>query len=487
MKTDLEQYYRFWRALPCRFYVARWDGGIFNYDPGSNLYTETGDDIEIHMHSKLKRPYDTYNHHGLDVTLLDRDWSGNCVHNLKFRASVPLCLTYAYELEIMAFRLNFTVIVNRVYDNLDDAPAIYIKPYLALVIDYAVDRIQSLTYSEEKVPIVFYCRKHNIFPNTWTVWLTPFNSKVWVTLVALLSVSSVRKMGSAFDAKLVLFEMYILFSFILRQPVKCFTVLDTLIILSFIIVPIIYESIVVGYVIAPPKLTEYHNVAEFLEVFDKLIVTSVTDYVDQRVLHYEFVKFNITGKYENAIEIMYKTDIQLGNITNFLKDAREQVGVLGYVLSSMISKGKFAYDQSNTSVAYPCNFFVLEQMCMSYNLFRVPFLKEACLLHTVFGESGFFTLWEDLMWTNETTQIMKNQTNLPEFSNFVTLLHLEKIIATWAISSGMCVFVLIFEVGYASRCTILKTYTLIKLKIRIAHIRIMSLCVYYSHKAKTMC
>lgn len=157
-----------------------------------------------------KRPNGIYNHNGFDVALLDRVWHGYCVDNLKFRTSiVDLCQTYAYELEIMASRLNFTVHVKIVHGNIINLPVLYIYPNFRMDDDYFVEQILSITYSQEQVPAVFYCRNRNIFSNTWTVWLTPFNWTVWITIVALLAAASIRKMAGTWDVKLVLFEIYL--------------------------------------------------------------------------------------------------------------------------------------------------------------------------------------------------------------------------------------------------------------------------------------
>lgn len=241
----------------------------------------------------------------------------------------------------------------------------------------------------------------------------------------------------------------------LRQPVKNFTLVHTLIVISSIIIPIVYESLVVGNVIAPPDPPEYKNVDEFLDVFDKIILTTTSDHADEKLLLYEFEKLNITDKYKNAFEIVYNTDTSYKEIIELFKSGRKQVGVLTHLITGVIDKIKLLYDQAGMNDVYACSFFMLEQKSISYNCFGVPFLKEALRLDTTFRESGFYSLWEDLYWTKENSQNMKNQAILPGFSKLVTLLHLKMFIATWAIASGMYVFVMIIELRYTHRSTIL--------------------------------
>lgn len=154
------------------------------------------------------------------------------------------------------------------------------------------------------------------------------------------------------------------------------------------------------------------------------------------------------------------------------------------MLSDIIDIFKFSYEKSGTSDPYPCSVFILEQMYTSYNFFRVPFLKEAYRLHTAFREAGFSILWQGLFWKNRHVQIMKNRTTLVGCTECVKMQHLEKFTATWATASGMCVFVLIFELGYTNRRTILETYIVLKFKLRIAYVQIMSVWFYYFHEIK---
>lgn len=228
------------------------------------------------------------------------------------------------------------MIVDEIYGNINNAPLTYIYPDTLMVDNYCVYDIQVLTYSQEKVPVIQYCRKHVIFPNTWSAWLNPSHWTVWLAIITFIVAASLQKMAGTLDVNLFLFEMYFILSYLLRQPVKNFTVLHALTVLSCLIIPLVYESLVVGEVIAPPKPTEYHNVAEFLDHYEKKILPTNTDYAEETVLGYEFVKFNVTNKYENRVEIVQKMDLKYHQVIEFLKETRKKVGVVSQIVSQFI-------------------------------------------------------------------------------------------------------------------------------------------------------
>ncbi|OXA46995.1 hypothetical protein Fcan01_18205 [Folsomia candida] len=291
-------------SMDCHFY-QKWTGDdpaatkIHNFHvlegtKASVLFTWAGCRYSSFVF-KPSRAQGTYGYNGVKITLLDIVWKGNCVENLKSRAPMDhKCVGRFYEIEIMAAVLNFTVVEKNVHGNVAAARPTYIFQNAFLTTDYNVWEIQSLAYFLEIVPIVVYCRKHTLFPTTWTVWLTPFHWTVWVAILVVMLVAPFHNMSHINDVRSVLLEIYFMFSYLLREPVKNFTVGHTLTALICLIIPLLYESLIVGEVIAPTKPVEYHNVAEFLDAFDKIILPTGSRYAPESMVQYEFEKFNIS-------------------------------------------------------------------------------------------------------------------------------------------------------------------------------------------------
>lgn len=223
---------------------------------------------------------------------------------------------------------------------------------------------------------------------------------------------------------------------------KKFTVLHTLTVLSCMIIPVAYETLITGKVIAPSKPPEYHNVYEFLNVYDKIVFPTTTSYAADGILQSEFAKCNITNEYKNRVEILYKIVPKIHKVIKFLKQNRTKEGFFMHSESHLIDETRLFSDPSDMHDDYPCSILILEHKLMLYSLLNVTFLKEAQRIHSTFWESGLLIFWDGLSWWNHFTVFSRKPKTSQEFNQNVTFANLERFIATWTIASGMCVIIL---------------------------------------------
>lgn len=335
----------------------------------------------------------------------------------------------------------------RLHGDQSDVELPKILPRLLIVNEVNLIDIMFISIATEAIPAVEYCSKRTIFPLTWIVSLTPFNYTVWFVLSASIVAVALILTKGELKMKKVWLQIYVIFAYLLRQPVKELPPVVGLIALLWTIIPTAYETLITGNAIAPSKLEKYYNVRDFLNSYSKIVHYSASHFPIEGIMKFEFKKYDIESKYNSKFQIIYVKNFTDEEIENEM--ISKPVGIFGYYQQSNIQIYRWLNRRNNDK----CDIFLSDQRLTYYSHTYAPFYAEAYKIYTALQTSGIKLLWNAWFYEALYNSKIRNVTNTTE-SQLIFLENLDKFIAVCGIILAISLLIFLMELGRGGICVV---------------------------------
>ncbi|OXA53936.1 hypothetical protein Fcan01_11712 [Folsomia candida] len=344
-----------------------------------------------------------YGHRGIRGYYESQDYSSR----------IPICHSHLEEIVELAINLNFSL------RRVPDMSGITLQ--FILTEDPPHGLANRYMWKDEVQAFIKYCRPYTRRLTSLKVWLTPFQTPVWVGLLLAFFVISlttedlstaVATSNSTTDkiwshVTVWLSSSYFLFFLLTREPIRNFTRGHVTFVILTLLLSWGYEGCFTTSLMTPSKPFRYKNVGEFINSSQIVIIHSanlnIAQTIDEKspVFSTELERHGVAGKTRSFLIVRNTKIISDQYLTRW-----ENLSSLGYldtnvrnmvpVYMERLQMHMDSWKVKGEHETYICDQFPFSHVNTVYTYFKFVLARKAIMLHNAYLQSGILMFQDSI-------------------------------------------------------------------------------------------
>lgn len=413
-----------WITLPAHIYVHIWNFVTLTFIKTSNRYRTVRKNIFAHP-AAIENGHNDLFGQPVEYFLFDGTLDESCANTIRrsnkfsFAISDRSCDPRKLEFLFLRTHFNFTLALRDSGISRRGEFSPRIVSMVRYTVDYASDEVAAMVLESELRGGIIYCKKHFIFGTanaTMAVWISPFDTIMWILIIAMLPVLglngiSLETLASPWKTgKRFVYQIYIVFSILLRNGVRDYRAKMCLFGLLSQLIPCLYESLITGKLIVPEGPKPFDGIVDFVRN-SYTIRYDVTSY-DNDLIRYDpsmievFRKAGILDKIDTAFDYIpmdLVNRFEIYRLAANLPDEKERnayyAAIRAEAQNSLREELEILVRHKVEDNRFYCHIYGVGDILRFYWFFFLPNTNFVLRAHNLIQQAGIYRMWEG-MWEN---------------------------------------------------------------------------------------